>query len=276
VKTVCTITTYSHIANTLALKDSALSWCPDLIFNVLITDKDDVSHLKQECTNFFTIKDIENTYLASSLIKKYSKEKDKLRWCLKPVFLYFLLFDRGYSKAIYADNDIFFFNNFSFLFDNLDKNDVLLCPHWRCAKPSVNKEWFLVNFTDGFYNAGFLAASNKASEPLKWWAEACLFKCAKIYRKGLFDDQKYLDFIPVIFENVEIIKHRGCNVAYWNQIENKRTKVKDIVLINSKWKIIFIHFTKELVKAIKNKKDSELIEYLGIYKITLEKYSKEV
>ena len=271
-KTICTITTYSHLAQTLALRDSVMPFCPDLTFNILITDKEDVSHLKQKNTHFFNLKDIENAYLAGSIIKKYSHEKDKLRWCLKPVFLHFLLFNCGYSKAIYADNDIFFFNGFTFLFKDLDKKDVLLCPHWRCTRPGINKDWFLVNFTDGFYNAGFLAASNKASEPLKWWAETCLFKCAKVYRKGLFDDQKYLDFMPLVFNNVGIIKHRGCNVAYWNQIDNKRTNVKDNVLINDEWEIIFIHFTKELIKAIKNKKEPLLAEHLDTYKLALEKY----
>lgn len=271
-KTICTITTFSHLAQTFALKDSALSFCADVTFNVLVTDRDDVSHLKQDNTKFYSLIDIEKAYLASSVIKKYNNEKDKLRWCLKPVFLHFLLFDCGYSKAIYADNDIFFFNDYSFLFDDLDTNDVLLCPHWRCTKPGINKAWFLVNFTDGFYNAGFLAANNKASEPLKWWAEACLFKCAKIYRKGLFDDQKYLDFMPLVFDNTGIIKHRGCNVAYWNQIENKRTKVKNKVLINDQWEIIFIHFTKELIKTIKNKKEPFLSEHLNTYKVALEKY----
>ena len=271
-KTICTISTYSHLANTLALKDSIALQYPGLIFNVLITDRDDVSHLTQTNTHFFTLKDINTAFLASAVIKKYGKDKDKLRWCLKPVFLHYLLFSGGYSKAIYVDNEIFFFNDFSFLYDSLDQHDVLLCPHWRCSKPGINKDWFLVNFTDGFYNAGFFAANNNASEQLIWWAEACLFKCDKIYRKGLFDDQKYLDFMPVIFEKVDILKHRGCNVAYWNQIENKRTGTGDMVLINDTWKIIFIHFTKELVKSIKNNQDPLLKTYLDTYKQALDKY----
>lgn len=275
-KTICTITTYSHLAQTLALRDSVLGFSNDISFCVLIIDKEDIAPLKEDNTNFYTLNDIGNAHLAKPIIKKYSNDKDKLRWSLKPVFLHFLLINCGFSKAVYVDNDIFFFNDFTFLFDELDQKDVLLCPHWRCTKSSVNKDWFLVNFTDGFYNAGFFAAGKNADEPLKWWAEACLFKCAKILRKGLFDDQKYLDFMPVIFENVGIIKHRGCNVAFWNQIENKRLITDGKVLINGQWDIVFIHFTKELIKAIKSKKEPCLTEHLNIYKQAVDKCLNKV
>lgn len=274
-KTICTITTQSHLPQTLALRDSVMNSMTDVMFNVLVIDVEKINIQKSDKTTFFTLKDIENAYLTKSVQRKYAKNQDKLRWCLKPVFIHFLLFNCSYSKAIYVDNDIFFFNDFNFLYDALDEKDVLLCPHWRCTKPSISKEWFLVNFTDGFYNAGFFAASNKAFEPLKWWAEACLFKCAKIMRKGLFDDQKYLDFLPVIFENTGIIKHRGCNVAYWNQIENKRIVKESKVLINGDWEIIFIHFTKELIKSIKNNKDPHLKSYLNLYQTAIGNYSKQ-
>jgi len=271
-KTICTITTYSHLAQTLALRDSALKFSPDSVFCVLIIDNGNISHLNDKTTIFYTLQDIGNACLAMPMIKKYNKDKDQLRWSLKPVFMHFLLLNCGYSKTIYVDNDIFFFNNVTFLFDELDQKDILLCPHWRCTKPSVNKNWFIVNFTDGFYNAGFFAAGKNGLEALKWWAEACYFKCAKILRKGLFDDQKYLDFLPVIFENVGIIKHRGCNVAYWNQIENIRVKTASSVLINGQWDIIFIHFTKELIKAVKTQKDPHLTPHLEIYKQAVDKY----
>jgi hypothetical protein len=39
-------------------------------------------------------------------------------------------------------------------------------------------------------------------------------------------------------------------VAYWNQTENKRSLSGNKVLINDRWPLIFVHFTKDLVKEI--------------------------
>jgi len=270
---LCTITTSSHLAHTLALRDSVMAYNNDIHYNVLVIDNDNADKLKHEKTSFFSLKSIEKAYLANAIIKKYKNNKDKLRWCLKPVFLHFLIEQQKFAKLVYVDNDVFFFSNYDFLFDELDNKDVLLCPHWRCSDPLKNKDWFLVNFTDGLYNAGFFAANQNALKALEWWAKACHFKCAKVMRKGMFDDQKYLDVMPIIFENTGILKHRGCNVAYWNQIENKRTLINNSVLINSTWSIVFIHFTKELIKSIKNNKDPLLKEHLNTYQQKLKQFA---
>ncbi len=270
-KSICTITSQSHLPQTMVLRDSVLKYAPDLIFNILITDCESIKLKGYEKTKFFTLYHLEKNDMAQSIIKKYKNEKDKLRWSLKAVFLTFLLTEHSFQKVIYVDNDICFFNDFNFLFSELEQKDVLLCPHWRCNEPEKNKTWFLVNFTDGLYNAGFIGITHKAIPVMIWWAKSCLFKCAKIYRKGLFDDQKYLDFIPVLYENTGIIRHRGCNVAYWNRTENKRIVKEDKILINGVYEIVFIHFTKDLIKSIRSQKDKELTGFLNLYECALKK-----
>ena len=94
----------------------------------------------------------------------------------------------------------------------------------------------------------------------------CEYACEKDREKGLFDDQIYLNILPVYFENVGIIRHRGCNVANWNQVECRRTIQNDgTVLINGLYPVIFIHFTASTIKGILNGSDSALISYLKIY-----------
>lgn len=262
---VCTITTRNYMAPTLALRDSCIAHCKNIDFCVLVIDSDETMPQDNHGTHFYRLKDVANEELAKQIIKKYKRHSDKLRWSLKPVFLKYLLKKKNYNKVIYADNDIFFINGFSFLYDEINPGGMLLCPHWRCTSPQTDKNWFIVNFTDGFYNAGFVGAGNGAADALDWWAQACLFHCAKTYSKGLFDDQKYLDFIPVIFDHTQIIKHRGCNVAYWNMIENKRNQIDDKVKINGQWDIVFIHFTRDLIRSIKNNEDALLLPFLKKY-----------
>ncbi len=253
------------MAQTLALRDSCFEQVKNTDFCVLVIDSDETIPQDKHGTHFYRLEDVANEELAKQITKKYKRHSDKLRWSLKPVFLKYLLNEKKYTKALYADNDIFFFSPFDFLFDETDSRGMLLCPHWRCTSPLTDKNWFVVNFTDGFYNAGFVGAGNGAADALDWWAQACLFHCAKTYNKGLFDDQKYLDFIPVIFDHTQIIKNRGCNVAYWNQIENKRIAINETVKINGLWDIVFIHFTHDLIRSIKNNDDALLLPFLKEY-----------
>ncbi|MDD3877504.1 MAG: glycosyltransferase [Bacteroidales bacterium] len=275
-RAVCSITTPDHLPHTLALRDSVLKNCPDTDFCILITEDKVSSNVESKGNTFyFSLDEVKNAYIAPKIIKKYKNSADKLRWCLKPVFMHFLLSQEKYEQIIYADNDIFFFNDFSFLFEALITDNVFLCPHWRCNHPHKNTNWFLVNFTDGFYNAGFIGANADGIKMLEWWADVCLFKCAKVLRKGLFDDQKYLDFVPLLFEKTAVIKHRGCNVAYWNQIENARVLCGTDVLINGQWPIVCVHFSKNLIKSIISGKDPLLKDFLNRYNESLANYRNQ-
>lgn len=178
------------------------------------------------------------TEQGARIFKKY--KGDKLRWALKPVLIAGLLRD-GFDQVIYLDNDLFFYSDPSFLFTDM-ADGTLLCPHWRIKDPKQNKDWFLVNFKDGMYNAGLVGAGQKGVEAMDWWADACYFACEQTPKKGLWDDQKYLDLIPAEFPDVHILKHRGVNVAYWN--------VHDIDNVLERFDLVCVHFTKDLVKLI--------------------------
>lgn len=178
------------------------------------------------------------TEQGARIFKKY--KGDKLRWTLKPVLIAGLLCD-GADQVIYLDNDLYFYSDPSFLFQEMGQG-VLLCPHWRIKDPKQNKDWFLVNFKDGVYNAGLVGAGQQGIEAMEWWADACYFACEQSPKKGLWDDQKYLDLIPAEFSDVNILQHRGMNVAYWN--------AHDLNTTLAKWSLVCVHFTKELQKQI--------------------------
>lgn len=229
----CTTSTVSHLYKTYALADSIAPFGG--VLHVLLIDgsPDNTTEIPQNI-HFFSLKNLTDE-IGKKIISKY-KNKDKLRWALKPVFLTFLL--RKYSKVIYVDNDIFFFNDFSFLFEKLEKKAVLLTPHFYEANTQKNQNWLEANFRVGLYNAGFIGVNSKAIPFLNWWANCCLYNIKKAYWRGLFDDQKYLDLVPVLFDDVEIIKHRGCNLAGWNFTNYPHELAKNNTTL------IFIHFAE--------------------------------
>ena len=275
-KTFCTIITADYLPYALALHDSLLDQCHDVSLSILIVDGlQDDSELLRTFPNLelFFAEDICQTGIAQKIYRKYNnRSKDKLRWSLKPIFMQHLL-SNGNERVIYADSDLFFFGDYRFLFDELEEASVLLSPHWRSSDPYADSANFSTLLTSGIYNAGLIGVSGKGTQAMEWWAAACEYRCEKALSEGFFDDQGYLDLFPTLFENVKIIRHRGCNVANWNRLECQRTRsYEGVVTIENTWPIIFIHFTSSTIRGIRNGDDPLLSEHLECYHRTLQKY----
>lgn len=232
----CTISTKSHLFKSVALLESVRGVSNADLF-CLITDSEQVEfHAIFQC---HFIKDLDSM-AAVALQKKY--KGNELRWSMKPVYLKFLL-ENGYDSVIYCDNDIFFYDSPQFLFEKLVEKSFLLTPHFYPSNPSDNQNWLEANYRVGLYNAGFIGVSKGGVEILDWWTNCCLYNVKKSFWRGLFDDQKYLDLVPIKFDNVEVVKHKGCNVAGWNSDESKIKSFENERFLINNDPLIFIHFT---------------------------------
>lgn len=275
----CTIITYDYLFYAQALQASFKHFHADIPLHVFIADEGlSLSTIKVDLpnTHFYTTDTFEKDTMAQALHKKYvegEEDYDKFRWSMKSVFMRFLLEEKACEKVIFLDPDLYFFNDGSFLFQALDDAHIILTPHWRSSDPKTD----LINFNllsyCGLFNAGFIGATKDGIPALNQWAEWCLFKCLKDRLLSHFDDQGYLDLLPIYFEKVKIIRHKGCNVANWNQIECKRVRVKDKILINGEEPIIFMHFTKSTIQGIQHGEDGLLETHLEEYLNTLKHFN---
>lgn len=223
----------------------------DADFYCFITDTEQIEST-HERVRILTGSDL-SLPVARQILNKY--KGSQLRWAIKPVILLYLL-EKGYDVVLYADNDIYFFSSPDFLFEALQEKAVLLTPHYYPANPLSDQIWFEANFRVGLFNAGFVGVSQKAKAALNWWAGCCLYAMKKSYRRGLFDDQKYLDLFPIMFEDVEIVKHRGCNVAGWNIHTSARSlDAHGNLQFNDKWPLLFVHFNYYTIQCILNNTD---------------------
>ncbi len=275
---ICTIITgnYGHYA--MALHDSLLTYNKKMHFAIFISEGELNEKVKTEITKRKNIivyddDDFTDIEVAEQLRHKYkTSNNDAYRWGMKPIFLIYLL-GMTYERAIYVDSDIYFFNDYSFLFKQLEQCSILLSPHWRCSDPTKDIENFKLNFLDGIYNGGFIGSSKSGKNALLYWAKLCFFKCEVNRNEGFYVDQRYLDILPTRFESVDYIRHKGCNLAYWNQVDCKRTLNPDgVVLINEIEPIVFIHFTNSFFKGVFLESDSLLLPYLEKYRDTILKY----
>ena len=273
----CTIVGRTHLYKALALRQSIFNVDPLALFYVLAIDFRGHASPGVEIVQIEDLSgDVE---IGQAIVQKYKERPDELRWSLKSVFLQHLI--RRYSErdVIYCDSDFCFFSNPSEVSDYLQHAGVLLTPHWRPMKPPTvstkSSKNFRLNFLDGLYNAGFIAANSRGIEALTWWAELCLSACEKNYIEGLYFDQRYLDLMPIYFDFVVVCKHRGYNLADWNlqlhpEVGYGRNDGLPVIPVRA------VHFTTNTVKRIEQGGNPSLVPYLSQYKSYLAKADKEV
>lgn len=266
-QTFCTIITADYFPRALALYKSVAKYNSEIELQVLVADDKPLPAIANKFPKIKirTVEELIDFPLVNELYKKYAHINiDNFRWSMKPVFASWLL-ENGYDKLLYVDCDMFFVNDYNFLFSDLDTNAFLLTPHWKTTNPLVDEAGFLSTFTSGIFLAGFFGANKNGLPALRWWANACHFKMLPAIELGVHDDQRYLDAIPVFFEKTKIIRHRGCNIGAFNYEESVRTVVDGQVMINGQYPVIFIHFDDMMVSGILKGHDKLLLPYLHQY-----------
>lgn len=279
----CTIITPDYIPYALVLRKSLLQFGDDVKLYILVCDANEnqCKAIQENYPGIFTLytNEVCSAGIGKAIYDKYfNSDIDAFRWSMKPAFLNYLLREKNVDKVIYADWDIHFYNDYHFLFDELDIHDVLLTPHWRSSDPYKDAPNFGILYTSGLYNGGFIGANKNAIPAMEWWAMACEYICIKDTTTGHFVDQTHLNILPIYFEKVGILKHRGCNVANWNMVECKRTISSGTtnVMIAGKYPLVFIHFTKSTINGILSGTDSLLLPYLEIYRSAVDFFFKEL
>ncbi len=201
-----------------------------------ITDGEDIE------SEDFSVIEAKNLGINSFEMLAFRYDIVEFNVSLKPYLLQHLI-NKGYKKIVYFDADICVFHSLDLIFFALDKSAIVITPHIlspmpSCDELSPSERSFL---TDGIYNLGFIAINNseEAVRFLEWWAVKCAEECYRETETGLFVDQKWIDLVPALFENVHIMRHPGCNMAYWNLHERTFFNGK----VNSNYSLIFFHFS---------------------------------
>jgi hypothetical protein len=139
---------------------------------------------------------------------------------IKPFVLRHLLKKLGYKGVLYFDPDIAVFSRLDDLLGELEINSIILTPH--LTKPEHSIEAIVHNevasLRHGLYNLGFIGVKKDAQGLAfaEWWCDRCEHFCIGELEQGYFVDQKWVDFVPVFFEGVKILKSSRFNLAPWN------------------------------------------------------------
>jgi glycosyltransferase involved in cell wall biosynthesis len=139
----------------------------------------------------------------------------ELNTAVKP-WMFEHVFARGYDRVIYLDPDIYLYSALA----EIEASDAFmtLTPHLTGSIGGDDHPSERSILLAGTYNLGFLAVSRRPALErfLTWWKKKLEFQCLVDTARGLFVDQKWMDLAPGFFPGVDILRHEGYNVAYWN------------------------------------------------------------
>ncbi|MBK1438646.1 hypothetical protein JHJ32_01475 [Parapedobacter sp. ISTM3] len=240
---IFTVCSNNYLAQASILANSIKKYQPQTKFVIALCDK------RQEEINYREI-NAEIITLAiiepqiEALAKKYNIIE--LNTAVKPRVIEYLFEERNAETIIYLDPDIKLYHPLTILYDAMQKHPILLTPHIYTPIPIDGKKPGENTFLKyGIYNLGFIALrqSEAANKLVKWWKyrtyEAGYFKT----EDGLFVDQLPINHVPVFFDGVKILHHKGLNMAPWNLHERELTKIDGNYFVNNEEPLIFYHFS---------------------------------
>jgi hypothetical protein len=110
----------------------------------------------------------------------------------------------------HIDGDVLFFSDPSTVMSSVADRSVVLTSH-RSGDAAFERRF-------GTYNAGWLtfACDAQGLAALDWWRRRCAESTPDYPVGGRFGEQKYLDALPALFDNVGILHTQGINLAPWN------------------------------------------------------------
>jgi hypothetical protein len=138
---------------------------------------------------------------------------------IKPLCFEFMLDQAGFDAAIFLDPDIQVFRPLDEVYGAFSNGaSCVLTPHILSPLQDEGSPSDLDLMRSGTFNLGFAAFSNtdEARRFLSWWKDKLSQHCRIDLEKGLFVDQRFVDFAPSFLEHLTILRNPGYNVAYWN------------------------------------------------------------
>jgi len=238
----CTIVANNYLAYARAFTRSFLKRHPHGRVFVLIVDRPQPGH--DYGSEPFSVLFVDQLEIPQFPHFAFRYSILELSTAVKPPFLLHLHRAFGIDRLCYFDPDILVLGDLDKLYERLGEVDAVLTPHLTApiddsAVPS-EREILL----SGIYNLGFLGISfnERTLGFLDWWSRRLYRECLHDVAKGLFVDQRWMDFTPAFLPHVEILRDPGYNVAYWNLAHRTVEKRDGAWRVNGE-PLRFFHFS---------------------------------
>lgn len=272
----CTIVSKNYLFFARTFTDSFLKFHPNGKVFVMLVDKiDKFFDPKNEKFELVYMDDLKIDNVSSFCFKYNILE---LNTAVKPFLLQYLFEKYNLDKLYYFDPDILITENLGELSKLLDNNSIILTPHLLEPIDDDCRPGEIEILRSGTFNLGFIALSNTDDTKtfIKWWQKRLYNNCWMDPDKGFHVDQKWIDLVPGLFDNVYILREPGYNVAYWN-IHGRYVSDKNDKLYVNDEPMYFFHFSgfePENIQGISKHQNRFRLDDLKNVKQIFETYQK--
>lgn len=215
---ICTIIAKNYLAHARVLTESFQRHHPDGRCFVLVIDETE-GYVDAAQESFVLVRP-DQIGLDSWDEMRGAYDVMELSTAVKPWLLRHMLNEHDDGSGIaYMDPDIQVISRMTELEAQLREHALVLTPHVLHGMPRDSRK---PSETDilmaGVYNLGFIGLSDRpdAHLMLDWWSERLLTDCHVAPERGLFVDQRWVDFVPGLVSDLHIFRDSAYNVAYWN------------------------------------------------------------
>ncbi len=240
---VCTIIAKNYVAFARVLAKSVREHNPDSRCFVLVID--DVAGYIDPASEPFELITPADLELDGFPDMAARYDVLELSTAVKPALLRHLMHARGVDRIAYLDPDIEVRASLEEIDALLDDHEIALIPHITEPIPDdglkPSEEDILIA---GAYNLGFIALARRpqVDELIGWWSERLATECLVAPERGIFVDQRWMDFAPGFLERVAVIRDPGYDVAYWN-LHARPLERRDGELLAAGRPLRFMHFS---------------------------------
>jgi hypothetical protein len=217
-----TIVASNYLAMAEVLARSYLAAHPEHRFVILVIDDGEAS-VDDERVDVWRLDELRlDPVELAVMLTMY--EVREFATAVKPPFLAALL-DHD-DVGCYIDPDVYVYAPFDDLVTEPARaHDIVLTPHVLRPVPRDGLDPSEQTLRlSGLFNLGFLAVGGGARPFLRWWGERLVTDAVIDLPRGLFTDQRWIDWVPTLFRHT-VCRDPGMNIAWWNAYE------RDVVLV---------------------------------------------
>jgi hypothetical protein len=243
--TVFTLCSNNYLAHAKTLGDSLLAQDPNIRFIIGLVDK---RHPDVDYSDFRSFEIISYDEIGCAefpeMILRYNVIE--FNTAVKPFYFEYLFHRYGREAIVYyIDPDIVFYSGLQQLNEILASNTFVITPHLTVAHESILPNE-MAALRDGLYNLGFIGIryNEESMRFIKWWQDRLKIYCLIDRARGLFVDQIWINFLPIMFRDVFVLRDPGYNMAWWNITERKLMSNGDVYYVNNEnTRLVFFHFS---------------------------------
>jgi hypothetical protein len=211
-----TVVAKSYLSFARVLARSFRKHHPDVPFFVLLADE--VDGYFDPSLEPFELLTLANLDLPHPERFRFQYAQQPLSYAATP-FLLAALIGRGFSDVVFVKQESLVLGAFTSLFELLERAAIVVTPHLTAPLSGPDATARHLNILlSGTFNVGLLgvAAGDEANRFLRWWQDRVYAHCRYAVPDGMHYEQRWVDLVPALFDDVHVLRDTAYNVGHWN------------------------------------------------------------